>query len=89
MSDPTIKKKTVFAEGEPVATSTSPYEKFTSTDFEYEYVSEAQNAEKPTTKSDRQLRLQCINSAIESGAKDPERIMDLATLFWRFVKSGV
>ena len=85
MSKKNSKSESVFIEGNSVVT-TSPYEKFNSPpEFEYEYVSESQ---KPTRKSERQLRLECINSAINSGAKDPERILDLATLFWRFIKEG-
>ena len=79
------KENTVFVAGAPVVTSTNPYEK-----YKVEYSLEESNSDSTLTSgtNKKTLRLECIKAAISSGAKDPERIMELAKRFWHFVRVG-
>lgn len=86
----TKKTKTVYAEGESVVTSTSPYDQYR--DVEFEYVSEDNKSDvehSQTNNLKKRLRLECLKIALaDEGTVTQENVINRAKRYYQYVKTG-
>ena len=79
------KQDTVYAEGNPVMTTTSPYDQYRNVEIEYASESDLSSGETKKT-----LRLECLKLAamIKSHTIDTTVIVDTAKRYYQYVKTG-